>query len=189
MSKFEDYEVIHQFQGGAMSSTFLVKLKKTGVEYVMKRVKYFEEDDKRLADEEVEQMKKLDSRFTVKLICSFPDRMQLCLILEYCKNGDIRKVIAEFQKLSIEEKINKVWELFAQITQALDYMHSNYVVHRDIKPENIFLMEDGTIRLGDFGLSKELTEKYYATIAGTKFYLAAEDDLHVRYVCFWRRII
>ncbi|KAA6396676.1 MAG: hypothetical protein EZS28_007799 [Streblomastix strix] len=50
-----------------------------------------------------------------------------------------------------------------------------------IKPENIFLMEDGTIRLGDFGLGKELTAQYYATtIAGTKFYLAPEVYLQRR---------
>ncbi|KAA6368082.1 MAG: putative NEK protein kinase [Streblomastix strix] len=106
--------------------------------------------------------------------------MQLCLILEYCKNGDLRKIITDLQKLPIEERINRVWDIFAQITLALDFLHSNQVVHRDIKPENIFLMEDGTIRLGDFGLAKELTEKYYATIAGTKFYLAAEVWLQNR---------
>ncbi|KAA6368364.1 MAG: hypothetical protein EZS28_036109, partial [Streblomastix strix] len=131
MPKFEDYKIIKKFFGGAMGKTFLVQLKKTGVLYVMKRIDYFEEEDKKLADEEVKQMKNLDSRFTVKLICTFPDRMELCLILEYCKNGDLRKVIGELQKLPIEERINRVWNLFAQITQALDYMHSYQVVHRD----------------------------------------------------------
>ncbi|KAA6374257.1 MAG: putative CAMK family protein kinase, partial [Streblomastix strix] len=180
MPKFEDYEVVKKFFGGAMGKTFLVKLKKTGVEYVMKRIDYLDEQDKKRADEEVEQMKKLESLFTVKLICTFTRYADLCLILEYCKNGDLRNVIAELQKLPIEDRIYRVWQLFSQITQALDFMHSNQVVHRDIKPENIFLMEDGTIRLGDFGLAKELTEKYYATIAGTKFYLAAEVYLQNR---------
>ncbi|KAA6375145.1 MAG: hypothetical protein EZS28_029327 [Streblomastix strix] len=80
MPKFEDYEVVKKLFGGATGKTFLDKLKKTGVVYVMKRIDYLEEQDKKRADEEVEQMKKLDSRFTVKLICTFQDRMELCLI-------------------------------------------------------------------------------------------------------------
>ncbi|KAA6400559.1 MAG: putative NEK protein kinase [Streblomastix strix] len=174
MPKFEDYEIIKRFKSGAMGKTFLVKHKKTGVLYVMKRVDYSDEEDKKLADDEAEQMKRLNSRFTVKLICTFTDRMDLCLILEYCPGGDLRKFISELQKFPIKERIERVWNLMAQIAEALDFMHLNKVIHRDIKPENIFLMNDGSIRLGDFGLAKALTEKYYATVAGTKFYLAPE---------------
>ncbi|KAA6387827.1 MAG: putative serine/threonine-protein kinase ATG1t, partial [Streblomastix strix] len=100
--------------------------------------------------------------------------MYLCLILEYCAGGDLRKVIADLQKLPEAERLKRVIGLLSQIARALNHLHTHGVVHRDIKPENIFLMEDGTVRLGDFGLSKELTENYYATLAGTKIYLAAE---------------
>ncbi|KAA6381411.1 MAG: putative Serine/threonine-protein kinase Nek3 [Streblomastix strix] len=49
------------------------------------------------------------------------------------------------------------------------------IIHRDIKPENIFLMADGTVRIGDFGLAKQLLDKdYYAKAQGTKFYFAPE---------------
>ena len=38
------------------------------------------------------------------------------------------------------------------------YCHSKRVIHRDIKPENIFLVKNGRqIKLGDFGISVELT--------------------------------
>ncbi|KAA6369318.1 MAG: putative NEK protein kinase, partial [Streblomastix strix] len=67
-----------------------------------------------------------------------------------------------------------VWELFAQIILALNHLHTHDVIHRDIKPENIFIMEDGTARLGDFGLAKDLIGTYNATVAGTKFYMAPE---------------
>ncbi|KAA6376662.1 MAG: putative other/NEK protein kinase, partial [Streblomastix strix] len=55
--------------------------------------------------------------------------------------------------------------------------HSHNVMHRDLKPANILVNQDGTIRLGDFGLSREMNEDYYLTIAGTKVYMAPEVHL------------
>ncbi|KAA6393607.1 MAG: putative kinase family protein, partial [Streblomastix strix] len=69
------------------------------------------------------------------------------------------------------------WEYTAQITRALDHLHSHNVMHRDLKPANILVNQDGTIRLGDFGLSREINEDYYLTIAGTKVYMAPEVHL------------
>ncbi|KAA6404441.1 MAG: putative Serine/threonine-protein kinase Nek3 [Streblomastix strix] len=172
--QYQDFEIVKKLFGGAMGKTFLVRLKATGVLYVMKRVDYLDENDKRMADEEVEQTRQLSSRYTVHLVCSFVDRCDLYQITEYCSHGDLRKQIAELQKLPEEEHLNRVYQLFAQIILALDHLHSHEVVHRDIKPENIFVMEDGSVRLGDFGLAKDMTEKDYATIAGTKMYMAAE---------------
>ncbi|KAA6378356.1 MAG: putative protein kinase, partial [Streblomastix strix] len=105
---------------------------------------------------------------------TFVDQTDLFVVTEYCSRGDLRKVIAELQKLPEEEHLIRVWDLLTQIILALDHLHSRGVLHRDIKPENIFVMEDGSVRLGDFGLAKDMTQKDYATIAGTKLYMAAE---------------
>ena len=37
---------------------------------------------------------------------------------------------------------------------ALEYIHSKKILHRDIKSTNIFLSETGSVRVGDFGISK-----------------------------------
>ena len=42
-----------------------------------------------------------------------------------------------------------VWKVFSQIAGAVEHMHEQRVMHRDIKPANIFLMRDGTIKVGD----------------------------------------
>ncbi|KAA6358253.1 MAG: hypothetical protein EZS28_046220, partial [Streblomastix strix] len=57
-------EIVQKLFGGVMGNTFLVMLKTTGKLYVMKRVDYLDEKDKMKADEEVEQIRRLSSKFT-----------------------------------------------------------------------------------------------------------------------------
>jgi serine/threonine-protein kinase len=65
-----------------------------------------------------------------------------------------------------------------QLASALDYAHSHGIVHRDVKPDNLYVMGDGTIKLGDFGIaqadsSSQLTSKD-SEIVGSVHYLAPE---------------
>ncbi|KAA6360717.1 MAG: putative NEK protein kinase, partial [Streblomastix strix] len=83
--------------------------------------------------------------------------------------------IAELQKLPIKERVMSVWEIFAQMALSMNHLHSHDVVHRDVKPENIFVMADRSVKMGDFGLLKLLTDLSYAkTVVGTKLYMAPE---------------
>ncbi|KAA6385802.1 MAG: putative Serine/threonine-protein kinase Nek6 [Streblomastix strix] len=172
--QLQDFEIVKKLFGGAMGKTFLVRHKASGLMYVMKRVDYFDENDKKNVDFQIEQMHNLTSSYTVRLICTFTDQTDMFIITEYYSRGNLRKVISELQKLPEEERINRVWELFAQIILALDFMHSKGVLHRDIKPENIFIMEDGSARLGDFGLVKEMNEICFGFVEETKIYLSPE---------------
>ncbi|KAA6382607.1 MAG: putative protein kinase, partial [Streblomastix strix] len=174
MARYGEYLVIEQFEGGSQGRTFLAERDLVQKRVVLKIVSYFKKKDKERADMEIALMKRLESPFTVRLICTFQDRADMCMILEYCERGDLRKVIIDLQKLSEAERVQIVWELLAQISLSLNHLHSNDVVHRDFKPENIFIMADGSSRLGDFGLVKELTDKDYGTAVGTKPYMAPE---------------
>jgi eukaryotic-like serine/threonine-protein kinase len=56
--------------------------------------------------------------------------------------------------LTIDERL----DLFNDVCSAVQYAHSNLVVHRDLKPGNIFVTNDGTVKLLDFGIAKVLGE-------------------------------
>ncbi len=53
---------------------------------------------------------------------------------------------------SIEERL----QLFRSVCEAVEHAHSHAVIHRDLKPSNILVKSDGTVRLLDFGIAKQL---------------------------------
>jgi serine/threonine-protein kinase len=46
--------------------------------------------------------------------------------------------------------------LFRSVCEAVQHAHSNAVIHRDLKPSNILVKDDGSVRLLDFGIAKQL---------------------------------
>ncbi|KAA6380896.1 MAG: putative protein kinase [Streblomastix strix] len=173
---YGEYLVKMKFSAGAMSNTFLVeKGENTNKLFVLKIVNYFTDEDMDRAEREIAQLELLKSSYTVRLICSFTDHTNMCMVFEYCERGDLKNEITQLQKLPEQERVMCVWEILALMSLALNHLHSHDVLHCDIKPENIFVMADGSVRMGDFGLAKELIDKSYAgTIVGTKPYMAPE---------------
>lgn len=74
--------------------------------------------------------------------------------------------------------INEAVDIMIQLTAALDCAHKHSIIHRDIKPDNIFIMSDGTIKLGDFGIAQtdDLNESLTSTneVVGSVHYMAPE---------------
>lgn len=67
-----------------------------------------------------------------------------------CYEGETLRKKIENSSLKIEDAINIVF----QIAEGLRQAHSKGIIHRDIKPENIFITDDGTVKIVDFGLAK-----------------------------------
>ena len=85
------------------------------------------------------------------------------IVSQYMPGGDLEARIQEApnRQLTIDEAIR----LAAEICAGLDHAHSRSIIHRDIKPGNIWLAEDGTAMIGDFGLAVAL-DRSRLTMAG-----------------------
>jgi NIMA (never in mitosis gene a)-related kinase len=62
-------------------------------------------------------------------------------------------------------------------------MNSKYILHRDIKTANIFIHADGILKVGDFGISRELQSSLdkVNTAAGTPYFMAPEVVAYTPY--------
>lgn len=95
---------------------------------------------------------------------------------EYIKGQNLKEVLDFRSALPLEEAI----DYMIQLAAALSYAHTHGIVHRDVKPDNLYVMGDGTIKLGDFGIAQnEINEinSINSEIVGSVHYLAPEITL------------
>jgi len=139
-----------------------------------------------LADfnEDTEQMRPRfyrEARAAAKL-----NHRNIVTIFEFAEESNVPYIVMEFLKgtplgarmhgqppLSTDDKLN----IIAQLCDGLSYAHEQGVVHRDVKPDNVFLLEDGSVKLLDFGIAKltssNLTRQ--GDVLGSASYMSPEQ--------------
>ena len=93
------------------------------------------------------------------------------LVMEYVPGITLRDAMNDFGSLDTM----KALEIIEPLTEALAAAHSAGILHRDLKPENVFLSDGGKVKLGDFGLAREISEHTQTgSVVGTVAYLSPE---------------
>lgn len=107
----------------------------------------------------------------VNLLHYFETDAHVFLVLEYCSMGDLYEAIRNNRGPLETEHVR---DFMLQLVSAVEFMHSKGLYHRDIKPENIFLTQDGSMKLGDFGLATKSPWSFEACV-GSDRYMAPEQ--------------
>lgn len=121
-------------------------------------------------DQEFELVRSFDSPFIVKTFCRFEAFHTFFLVMEFCDGKPLDELVAGAP--NDEASVRQIYEA---LRQALEYAHQLGIVHRDIKPSNMIKLENGAVKLMDFGLATPMDELAEAKgISGTTRYLAPE---------------
>lgn len=177
------YRTLNLLGSGGYGSVYLVERLGDGTRFVSKKILVREITEVDEYSREAKDLVTLRHRHIVSYEDDFvhveygslEPKTFFIIIMEYCPEGDLKEKI-ESDFLGFTE--DWVRTVFAQLLQAVQYLHSKNVIHRDLKSQNVFLMNDGLIRLGDFGLCRHTQNRALGsatlTHAGTDCYMAPE---------------
>lgn len=96
--------------------------------------------------------------------------------MEWAEKGDLKLVMKRAQEDEVAFPERLIWRYIHQIASALQHMHSKRIMHRDLKPANIFIDNDGDLKIGDLGLSRQLSSQTFEAFSrvGTPLYMSPE---------------
>ena len=96
------------------------------------------------------------------------------IVMEYVNGKTLKSLIKKRGALTLSETI----DIMLQLTSGIACAHDSYIIHRDLKPQNVMILEDGRVKITDFGIavalnSAELTQTN--SVMGSVHYLPPEQ--------------
>ena len=168
------YLVISLVASGGMASVYLANDQVLERKVALKVIHPHLGKDKTFVDKfqrEAKMAAQLSHPNLVNVFDQGADGDVIFLVMEYVPGITLRDAMNDFGALDSK----KALEIIQPLTEGLAAAHSAGILHRDLKPENVFLSDGGKVKLGDFGLAREISEHTQTgSVVGTVAYLSPE---------------
>lgn len=156
------YRIIHKLGEGGMGLVYLAEdtelnNEKVAIKFIPPTLAGNTRAIRNLK-KEAQTARQLSHHNIVRLHDLHTDGHQKFLVMEYIDGKTLEQAIDEKEDENfILEELLPIAE---QIAAGLEYAHKRKVLHRDIKPSNIMIAKDGTVKLLDFGIAREMKDSF-----------------------------
>ena len=167
-----DFSIMRTLGTGSFGRVHLVRSVHNGRYYAIKVLKKHQVVKMKQVEhtnDERRMLKLVEHPFLIRMWGTFQDAKNLVRVMDYIEGGELFSLLRKSQRFP-----NPVAKFYAaEVTLALEYLHSHDIIYRDLKPENILLDRNGHIKITDFGFAKEVSTVTW-TLCGTPDYIAPE---------------
>jgi tRNA A-37 threonylcarbamoyl transferase component Bud32 len=174
------YEILEELGRGAMGIVYKGRDPKLNRVTAIKTIRFTDDFDEEQADKireqfyrEAEVVAKLSHPNIVTIFDVGEDLDLSYLAMEYLEGESLEAFARKDNLMPIRKGI----DVTAQVCDALAYAHNHGIVHRDIKPANIMILENGLVKVTDFGIARATASSKTRTgvIKGTPYYMSPEQ--------------
>lgn len=102
------------------------------------------------------------------------DNGQYYIVMEYIEGKHLKELLKKRGHLTMTEVV----DIMLQITDGMGVAHNSYIIHRDIKPQNIMILENGLVKITDFGIAMAMNATQLTqtnSVMGSVHYLPPEQ--------------
>ncbi|TVY42025.1 cAMP-dependent protein kinase type+2 [Lachnellula occidentalis] len=167
-----DFDILRTLGTGSFGRVHLVQSKHNQRFYavkVLKKAQVVKMKQVEHTNDERRMLQEVKHPFLITLWGTFQDSKNLYMVMDFVEGGELFSLLRKSQRFP-----NPVAKFYAaEVTLALEYLHSKQIIYRDLKPENLLLDRHGHLKITDFGFAKRVPDITW-TLCGTPDYLAPE---------------
>lgn len=171
------YQIIKTIGEGGMANVYLARDTILDRNVAVKVLRGDLADDEKFVrrfQREALSASKLNHPNIVEMYDVGEDNGRYYIVMEYVQGKTLKSLVKKRGALTLPEVI----DIMTQLSSAIMCAHDSYIIHRDIKPQNVMILDDGRVKIMDFGIamalnSNELTQTN--SVMGSVHYLPPEQ--------------
>jgi len=166
------YKILQKVGQGNYGSVYKIQNIKTD-QILAAKICKIESNNSESFKRKINMLKQCDSPYILKYYASYIKKNIIWIVLEFCDGGSILDIMRITNEFYTEKEIASIIKM---VLKGLQFLHAQKKIHRDIKAGNILLTDEGVVKLGDFGVSAQLTDSISKKISkiGTPYWMSSE---------------